>query len=247
LEKYPKEIAMRPIQNAGLAAAVALVFATVAQAAVPGTVSLNRTGPLITGAPRITSPNAAATTSSGTTTTTTTTGTVTAPTNTTGVDLRNQATTDATAGTHASGSTSALGPLANGTASVNAGAGTTTATTTGAIGTMPFLGTPIYANPSDTTLGLASSTAPTTALASTDVVYGNASIAAQGIAVTEAQVNGVNVDRAINQVSRDRKRIGRNGQLLYSIAPRTNVDRSAQMPDDGPSPALTGSNSTLTR
>jgi hypothetical protein len=116
------------------------------------------------------------------------------------------------------------------------------------MGTTPFLGTPIYANPSDTTLGIASPNAPTTtALASTDAVYGNASIAAQGIAVTEAQANGVNVDRAINQVSRDRKRIGRNGQLLYSIAPRTNVDRSAQMPDDGPSPALTGSNSTLTR
>jgi hypothetical protein len=41
--------------------------------------------------------------------------------------------------------------------------------------------------------------------------------------------------------------VGRNGQLLYSVAPRTNVDRSWQMPDDGPSPALTGSNSTLTR
>jgi hypothetical protein len=83
---------------------------------------------------------------------------------------------------------------------------------------MPFLGTPIYANPSDNTLGIASPNAPaTTGLASTDLGYGNASIAAQGIAVSETQVNGVN------------------------------VDRSAQMPDDGPSPALTGSNSTLAR
>jgi hypothetical protein len=240
---------MRHPQTSVLAAAVALVFATVAQAAtVPGTVSRPNTGPFVTSAPRITSPaTTSSSTSANTTTTTTTTSTV-APTNTTTVDLRNQATLDATAGTHASGSTSALGPLANGTTSAGVNAGTGTGTTTGAIGTMPFLGTPIYANPSDTTLGLASSTAPTTTgLASTDLVYGNASLAAQGIAVTEAQANGVNVDRAINQVSRDRKRIGRNGQLLYSIAPRTNVDRSAQMPDDGPSPALTGSNSTLTR
>ena len=240
---------MRHTQTSVLAAAVALVFATLAQAAtVPGTVSRPATGPFITSAPRITSPavSASSTTSNPTTTTT---GTATAPTNTTSVDLRNQATLEATAGTHASGSTSALGPLANGTAGANTSTtGTTTGTTTGAIGTMPFLGTPIYANPSDNTLGIASPNAPaSTGLASTDLGYGNASIAAQGIAVSETQVNGVNVDRAINQVSRDRKRIGRNGQLLYSIAPRTNVDRSAQMPDDGPSPALTGSNSTLAR
>src|SRR6476619_4078460 len=107
---------MRPIQNAGLAAAVALAFATVAQAAVPGTVSLNRTGPLITSAPRIQASAAAPATTSSTTTQTT--ATTTPPNNTTNVDLRNQATMDATAGTHASGSTSALGPLANGTATV---------------------------------------------------------------------------------------------------------------------------------
>jgi hypothetical protein len=235
---------MRQLRTAGLATAIALVLATGAQAAVMGTVSTNRTGPLISNAPRIQGQNTSGggATSSGTSSAS---STVSSPQQTT-VDLRNQQTLDATAGTHASGSTSALGPLANGTAGVNAGTGTTTAT--GAIGTTPFLGTPIYANPSDATLGIASPTAPTTtALASTDAVYGNASIAAQGIAVSEAQVNGANVDRAINQVSRDRKRIGRNGQLLYSIAPRTNADRTAQMPDDGPTPALTGSNSTLTR
>ncbi len=48
------------------------------------------------------------------------------------------------------------------------------------------------------------------------------------------------LDRAIKQAERDRKKIGRNGQLLRSIAPRTNVDRTEQMPDDGPTPALTG-------
>ncbi|HXF81105.1 MAG TPA: hypothetical protein VN598_19705, partial [Usitatibacter sp.] len=51
-------------------------------------------------------------------------------------------------------------------------------------------------------------------------------------------------DNTMNQVigdaKRDRRRVGRNGQLLYSIAPRTNVDRSREVPDDGPSPALAG-------
>ncbi len=42
-------------------------------------------------------------------------------------------------------------------------------------------------------------------------------------------------------------KIGRNGQLLQSIAPRTNVNRTNQMPDDGPSPTLTGTDSALTR
>lgn len=235
---------MRHIQAAGLAAAVALVFATAVQAAVPGTISTNRiTGTVVSNAPRIPGSNIAGgggATSSGTANTTTTPTSAPQQTN---VDLRNQQTLDATAGTHASGSTSALGPLANGAASVSGATGTTSGV--GATGTTtlaPYLATPMYANPSDSTLGVASTTTPTTsALASTDLVYGNASL------VTEAQVNGVNVDRAINQVSRERKRVGRNGQLLYSIAPRTNVDRTAQMPDDGPSPALTGSNSTLTR
>ncbi len=54
-------------------------------------------------------------------------------------------------------------------------------------------------------------------------------------------------DRAVKQVERDRKKIGRNGQLLQSIAPRTNVDRTNQMPDDGISPTLTGYYSALTR
>ncbi len=63
----------------------------------------------------------------------------------------------------------------------------------------------------------------------------------------EAARSSKNLDRAIQQVERDRKKIGRNGQLLQSIAPRTGADRSNEMPDDGPSPALTGSSSALTR
>jgi hypothetical protein len=77
-----------------------------------------------------------------------------------------------------------------------------------------------------------------------------------GMASANAQIgmNGVNagastndtvrssasLDRVIKQSERDRRKIGRNGQLLYSIAPRTNVDRSNEMPDDGPTPALKG-------
>ena len=62
----------------------------------------------------------------------------------------------------------------------------------------------------------------------------------------EAARSSKNLDRAIKQVERDRKKIGRNGQLLQSIAPRTGADRSNEMPDDGPTPALTGSSSALT-
>jgi hypothetical protein len=62
----------------------------------------------------------------------------------------------------------------------------------------------------------------------------------------EASRNSQSFDRAVNTVKRDRQRIGRNGQLLQSIAPRTDADRSHEMPDDPPSPALTGSSSALT-
>jgi hypothetical protein len=40
---------------------------------------------------------------------------------------------------------------------------------------------------------------------------------------------------------RKRHNVGKNQQLLNTIAPRTNVDRTRQMPDDPPTPALTTS------
>jgi hypothetical protein len=46
------------------------------------------------------------------------------------------------------------------------------------------------------------------------------------------------MDPAVRRELRKRQSLKRNGQLLYSIAPRTNVDRSWQMPDDPVSPAL---------
>ena len=64
--------------------------------------------------------------------------------------------------------------------------------------------------------------------------------AANGTTTLDTVRAGASLDRVINQASRDRRKIGRNGQLLHSIAPRTNVDRSAEMPDDGPTPALKG-------
>ena len=97
---------MRQLRTAGLAAAIALVFATGAQAAVTGAVSTNRTGPLISNAPRIPSQSTVGVpTSSGTPSAS---NTVSSPQQT-AVDLRNQQTLNATAGTHASGSTSAVG------------------------------------------------------------------------------------------------------------------------------------------
>ena len=257
-----------------LALAAGAQAATTTKAATPaGTVFLATQGGAVNmGAPRLTGPvNAAPTTT--TTGTGTSTSNTTAPQNTTNVDVRAQQNQQAVSSTFASGSTSSLGPLAgtattttgtagSGTTSgagtgtpVSVGGGTTTGVTTGGgvaafgnVGTA--VGTPIVVNPADVTFAngtptaISSITTPTFTNAD---VYANSSLAQNGIAVTEAQVNGANVDRAIAQVQRDRKRIGRNGQLLYSIAPRNTVDRTGQMPDDGPSPALTGSNSTLTR
>ena len=40
---------------------------------------------------------------------------------------------------------------------------------------------------------------------------------------------------------RKRHNVGKNQQLLNTIAPRTSVDRTGQMPDDPPTPALTSS------
>src|SRR5439155_18890911 len=51
-------------------------------------------------------------------------------------------------------------------------------------------------------------------------------------------VTSVETDPAVRKELRKRQNLKRNGQLLYSIAPRTNVDRTWQTPDDGPTPAL---------
>jgi len=61
-----------------------------------------------------------------------------------------------------------------------------------------------------------------------------------GVANADVVVADNTMNQVIGTAQRDRKRVGRNGQLLYSIAPRTSVDRSREVPDDGPTPALTG-------
>lgn len=47
------------------------------------------------------------------------------------------------------------------------------------------------------------------------------------------------LDRATRrEAQRTRNTVARKGQMLQSIAPRTNADRSGQMADDPPSPAI---------
>ena len=254
---------MRLLQNR-LAAAITLALAAGAAVAATTTTTVTSTTP--TGIPSLASRNGAVL-NSGTTTSPTTSSssgsTVTStytqsqavsPPNATSVDLRNQQTLAATAGTHASGSTSAIDNLlAQGAASTN---GSTTGTTTGtgttgtgAVATSPFVGGYAFGNPSDlTSLPYANGAVPAANAATTLAMNTMPDVVANAqVTQFEAARADANVNRAIAQVQRDRKRVGRNGQLLYSIAPRTNVDRSAEMPDDGPPPSLTGSNSTLTR
>jgi hypothetical protein len=205
-------------------------------------------GTLITSAPGIAAGQpVAAPSSTGTGTGTSTT--TAPPTNTTTVDVRNQQTLDAVAANHASGSTSSLGPLAGASSLAPAttsgvGAGTTVGTT----GVLPFAVAPFGTSDVTSSAAVASTTTPT--LATNGVfasdVYGTPVLSANGVTAEQA-ANDASVNRAIRQVSRDRARVGRNGQLLYSIAPRTHVDRSNEMPDDGPSPSLSGYNSALAR
>jgi hypothetical protein len=188
----------------------------------------------------------------------------------TNVDVRNQQNQQATQNTRSSGSTSATqnaggtttsgstsgasstngSSSVNGTGAVTGSTGTTgsssTTTTTDANGNVTTTTTnPLILN------GVIGG-----AVAGSDVVSDNAAVenpseqnaivTSSGNSVDANTANvenaraGASMDRVINQASRERKKIGRNGQLLYSIAPHTSVDRSNQMPDDGPSPALKG-------
>jgi len=266
---------MRHLSSASLAAAIALSFATTAGAATttaakPISGNMSSTGASITSAPTIAGGAAPAAASSGNGNGTGRSTTATPPANTTFVDVRNQQTLDAVAANHAPGSTSSLGPLAGapgvngltpgttsgfaigttaGTATTR-GTGTTTGTgtTVGTTGVLPFAVAPFGTPDVTSSATVASATTPT--LASNGVfasdVYGTPVLSAN-VVTTEQATNDATVNRAIRQVSRDRARIGRNGQLLYSIAPRTSVDRRNEMPDDGPSPSLSGYNSALVR
>ena len=228
---------MRILSTATLAAAVALVFASAAQSATQSSSVI----PSMQGAPTLvgTTPSPSSTTSSGTSTSANTVAMQRAPS--TNVDVRAQQTNAAVASTHASGSTSAT----TGLVGTSTTATTSTGTTSGlALGT----GNVFLNNPADFTNGAVAANQLGTVYAANDVMGGSSVMEMDNATIASAaRPNGASVDRAIREVSRDRQRIGRNGQLLYTIAPRTNVDRSAQMRDDPLPFSLTGSNSTLTR
>ena len=69
------------------------------------------------------------------------------------------------------------------------------------------------------------------ALAETDVV-----VTQSGSSVIVPELSAVE-----RKELRKRHNLGKNQQLLNTVAPRTSVDRTGQMPDDPPTPALTGS------
>jgi hypothetical protein len=225
---------MRQLCTATLAAAVALAFATAAQSATMGTAS--------TGVTTFVAPVPTASPSTSTTRTPTRAPTVT-------VDVRAQQTAAATALTHASGSTSANEALL----SLSDAARTATIPALAPGVTSPGIvlrNGAIVGIPGDATNGGATSDNAAIAMnpiyAASDVTGGASVLDTNVVANQAAQANGASVDRAIRVVASERRRIGRNGQLLNTIAPRTNgVDRSREMPDDPLPPSLTGSNSTL--
>ncbi len=183
--------------------------------------------------------------------TTTSSPTITRAPSTT-VDVRAQQTNAATALTHASGSTSANSALLT----LSDAQRTTQSHQPFAPGvTSPGIvlrNGAIVGEASDNTSGV--TTSDNTAIAANSIyaagdMIGGASVLDTTVAANPAaQVNGASFDRAIREVKKERRRIGRNGQLLNTIAPRTNgVDRSREMPDDPLPAALTGTNSTLVR
>jgi len=187
-----------------------------------------------------------------------------ASTNTTTTDQRAAATTQAAQAERASGNTaasqlaSATAPRGAAIVSPTTGASTTNSTATtvstggsttsgttgttvvgttlgfpGAIGTIVNSGEPVV----DANGSIVSASA---AYAVTPPVTEATSFAAPQYVAADVVVADNTMNQVIGETRRDRRRIGRNGQLLYSIAPRTNVDRSREVPDDGPTPALTG-------
>jgi hypothetical protein len=149
------------------------------------------------------------------------------------------ATVSPTPGTTTSGG-SATGTTSGGTTTGGTGTGGTTGAIVvgsslgfpGSVGTIVNSGEPaVDANGNIVGSTAAYAAAPAAAqLAMAAPIYSSAEVA-----YADNTMNQV-----IGEAKRDRHRVGRNGQLLYSIAPRTNVDRSREVPDDGPSPALTG-------
>jgi len=134
------------------------------------------------------------------------------------VDLRAQQTNAATAVTHASGSTSANEALLSLPDAARTGSNPTLVPGVTSPGIALRNGT-IVGNPSDGTSGMGSSDTTTNPTYAASDLMGGASVL--DTTVTQGtQGNGASVDRAIRQVTKERRRIGRNGQLLNTIAPR---------------------------
>jgi hypothetical protein len=76
-------------------------------------------------------------------------------------------------------------------------------------------------------------------IAASDLTAGaDFGIAASSVPQVGIATSVAAADPAVRKELRKRQALKRNDQLLYSIAPRTNVDRSWQMPNDPPTPAL---------
>lgn len=146
------------------------------------------------------------------------------------------------------GASSANGGTNNGSSSIN-GSNTETSNTNNTNGTAGSVVVPGIIN--STTGGVSSDGERVDDTGANNQANGKAQMQNNGSASATVEADAArssrNLDRAIKQVERDRKKIGRNGQLLQSIAPRTGAHRSNEMPDDGPTLALTGSSSALTR
>ena len=139
------------------------------------------------------------------------------------------------------------GAVANGNIGANAAAASGTNTASGAVNSpfssdvatgviypgAPYGITDAAGNvAAGTTSGTTSGGTPT---------YGNtsAAAAANGTGFTASAIATPRLDAATRrEARRERATVARGGQTLNTIAPRTNVDRTNQMPDDPPSPAL---------
>jgi hypothetical protein len=62
---------------------------------------------------------------------------------------------------------------------------------------------------------------------------------AAGLAAPSIEFSEVDLDRAVRrETRRTQRKVARNEQRLYTITPRTAVDRGNEMPDDPVSPAI---------
>jgi hypothetical protein len=76
----------------------------------------------------------------------------------------------------------------------------------------------------------------------TTVVSVPASAPAAGVAAPSIEFAEADLDRAVRrETRRAQRKVAPNEQRLQTIAPRTTVDRTAEMPDDPVSPAISPS------